>query len=70
MINEFEQRTQNSIVDATILDYDGRKVEANKEWIKRELLKQAGALAKNYEHLFENVNIELANAVKTFKLEN
>jgi len=70
LVDEFEHRTQNSVKDIRINDYDGRLVSQNKEWMRTELIKQASQLSKNYEHHFENVNLELAAAVKEFRVPN
>ena len=38
---EFDKRTQMSCVDPNIVDFDGKKVISNKDWIKHELMREA-----------------------------
>jgi len=63
LIGEFEARTQKSVVNAVINEYNGVKVAQNKDWISQELHREAVDLNRNFAALFENVNYELANAL-------
>ena len=52
--------------DEALNDYDGNKVSENKDWIYHELVCEAKDLQSKYNHMFENVNYQLSNAVKAF----
>jgi hypothetical protein len=56
LVREFETRTQASVNDEKINDYDGRKVAANKQWMANELQMEGNDLKLRFDHLFENVN--------------
>jgi hypothetical protein len=62
LINEFDARTRQSVINAAIHEYNGIKVQSNREWISNELLREAIDLNRNFDTLFENVNYELAKA--------
>jgi hypothetical protein len=64
LVTEFEARTRASLINATIHEYNGIKVQSNREWISNELLREAIDLNNNFEKLFENVNHELARAIE------
>ena len=52
LVQEFGERTHNSVRDRLINDFDGNKVQANADWIMRELAYEAGDLNKRFEALF------------------
>ena len=56
LVTEFEKRTQMSIINPHIHEYNGQKVAQNKDWIKQELIREAADLNGRYQSLFENVN--------------
>jgi hypothetical protein len=67
LINEFENRTRMSLVNAQILEYNGQKVGQNRDWISSEIFREAQDLNKNFDSLFENVNYELSKANESMK---
>jgi uncharacterized protein YicC (UPF0701 family) len=67
LINEFENRTRMSLVNAQILEYNGQKVGQNRDWISSEMFREAQDLNKNFDSLFENVNYELSKANESMK---
>ena len=48
LVTEFEKRTQMSIINPHIHEYNGQKVNANKDWIKCELIREAADLNAAY----------------------
>jgi hypothetical protein len=67
LMNEFENRTRMSLVNAQILEYNGQKVGQNRDWISSEMFREAQDLNKNFDSLFENVNYELSKANESMK---
>ena len=67
LMNEFENRTRMSLINAQILEYDGTRVGQNRDWIMSELMREAKDLNRNFEALFENVNYELSKANQSVK---
>ena len=67
LINEFENRTRMSLVNAQILENNGQKVGQNRDWISSEMFREAQDLNKNFDSLFENVNYELSKANESMK---
>jgi hypothetical protein len=67
LMNEFENRTRMSLVNAQILEYNGQKVGQNRDWISSEIFREAQDLNKNFDSLFENVNYELSKANESMK---
>lgn len=63
LMTDFEKRTQQSVVDARIHEYNGRAVHSNKEWLKYEMAREVQELNTRYRNLFENVNYELSKAI-------
>lgn len=70
LVNEFENRTKNSCIDLMLREYNGGKVEENKDWIRSELLSEMGDLGTRFETIFQNINYQLHNAVQSFKVGN
>ena len=64
---EFEKRTQISCINPQLKDFDGTKVMMNKEWLKAELLREAGQNNANFKNMFESVNYELSKAIESVK---
>jgi hypothetical protein len=67
LVQEFEKRTQMSVVNPHIHEYNGRDVGKNKDWIKQEVIREAADLNGRFQALFENVNFQLAKAVEGLK---
>ena len=67
LAKEFEARVRASIIDEKLMDYDGRRIEATKQWLSSEMQLEANDLKSRFDHIFENVNYQLSNAVKSFK---
>lgn len=67
LLKEFEARTRSSLVDERINEYDGRKVQANKVWLCAELQIESNDLKSRFDHMLENVNYQLSDALKMFK---
>jgi hypothetical protein len=67
LLKEFELRTKSSLVDERINEYDGRRVQANKVWLCSELKIESNDLKSRFDHMLENVNYQLSDALKAFK---
>ena len=67
LLKEFEMRTKSSLVDERINEYDGRRVQANKVWLCAELQIESNDLKNRFDHMLENVNYQLSDALKAFK---
>jgi hypothetical protein len=67
LLKEFEMRTKSSLVDERINEYDGRRVQANKVWLCAELQIESNDLKSRFDHMLENVNYQLSDALKAFK---
>ena len=67
LVTEFENRTQKSVINPHIFEYNGQQVGINKDWIKTELIREAADLNARLQSLFENVNYQLSKAVEGFK---
>ncbi len=66
VMQEFQERTSRSVKNESLKDFDGNRVAENKEWICNELVVEARDLSSRFQHMFENVNYQLSNAVKDF----
>jgi hypothetical protein len=55
------------VVDERINEYDGRRVTANKAWLISELQVESNDLKSRFDHMLENVNYQLSQALKSFK---
>ena len=67
LVNEFVQRTRTSVKNECLNEYDGNKVAANKEWLTKELSIQVNDLNSRFQHMFFNVDHQLADACKKHK---
>ena len=64
MIQEFTLRTQRSLRNEALNDYDGNRVAETKNWLTTELDCEINDLQSRFGHMFENVNYQLSNAIK------
>ena len=62
LCQDLEKRTQHSLKDPQLNEYDGKQVWQNKEWVKAELAREVTELNLRYRNIFENVNYELSKA--------
>jgi hypothetical protein len=67
LLKEFEARTRSSLIDERINEYDGRRVQANKVWLCSELQVESNDLKSRFDHILENVDYQLSDALKAFK---
>lgn len=67
LVTEFDKRTQMSVINPHIHEYNGQQVAINKDWIKQELIREVADLNGRYSSLFENVNFQLSKAVEGLK---
>lgn len=64
VVEEFIHRTQRSVKNEALNDYDGSRVAETKDWVTAEVTIEVNDLVSRLQHMFENVNYQLANATK------
>ena len=67
---EFVKRTEASIRNRSLNEYDGKKVADTREWMSKELTLKNTELHTRFKHLFNNVNHQLQQAIERYSKAN
>ena len=70
LVGEFLRRTEESIKNKQLNDYDGTKVHQNMDWMSKETTIKVKELHERYRHMFNNVNHQLSEAIDKFASKN